>query len=163
MWSNDPVKDIKIRPLGRVDLKTLLEVLDDPKLDHLYGIPSSYGTKFAAWQRGRPVGLLHVNFNSDFHENDVWQVFNIPPAPHAYLIRAQVEEASRGAGIGRALIGFLAEEAEARGCTFIGGMLDWSSDPQARRRFFQRCGFTIAGQDHIGATPSEVAAATPTT
>jgi len=52
-----------------------------------------------------------------------------------------------------------ASEAAARGCTFIGGQIDLSSESTGRRDFFVRCGFDIRDLDNFGATPACVLAA----
>jgi GNAT superfamily N-acetyltransferase len=112
-----------------------------------------------AWSGAEVVGMLTGSFDSDFFEGGAFDSFDLRTAPHAFLDRVHVHESARGAGVGRALIVTYAVEAVARGCTFIGGSVDLSSDPTARRTFFTRMGFSIRDLDNFGAQPSQILSA----
>jgi GNAT superfamily N-acetyltransferase len=118
-----------------------------------------YGT-LVAWSGAKVVGMLTGSFDSDFFESGAFDSFDLRTAPHAFLDRVHVHESARGAGVGRALIVTYAMETVARGCTFIGGSVDLSSDPTARRTFFTRLGFSIRDLDNFGAQPSQILSAT---
>lgn len=137
----------------------MLEESDDfpQQLLHLYRRNRStpYWT-FIAWRGGKVDGVLTGSFDSDFTEGGNFDSFELPPAPHAFLERIHVRESARGVGIGRALIEIYANEASTRGCSFIGGSVDVSSDPTVRKAFFKGLGFTVHGVDNFGAHPTDV-------
>lgn len=148
--------NINIRPLNRRDRAVLIDVIDDYRIQNLYRRPGTYETYFTAHYGEDLVGFVEANLNSDFHGNNAWDKFNLPPRPHAYLIRIHVANHTRGQGIGTALIQRLALEAQDHGCTLLGAMLDTAGDVEARCRFFTNCGFTLAGRDHAVATPADI-------
>lgn len=111
-----------------------------------------------AWRGGEIAGLLSGSFDSNFAGNWAFESFELPPAPHAFLERVHVRGSARRTGVGRALIETYANEAAARGCTFIAGSIDLSSDDRARRAFFEDLGFTIRAHDNFGARTKEVLA-----
>lgn len=139
----------------------LIRMLEDsgdfPKQLLTYYRPGrSRYTTFVASREDEIDGVLTGSFDSDFREGGAFSAFELPPAPHAYLDRIHVRGPARGAGVGRALIETFATEASARGCTFIGGSVDLSSDSTARRMFFGRLGFTIREHDNFGAQPTDI-------
>lgn len=136
----------------------MLERSDDfpQQLLGRYHRGSSRNATLIAWSGGEIVGVLTGSFDSDFFESGAFDSFDLPSAPHAFLDRVHVHESARGAGIGHALIQAYAIEAVERGCTFIGGQIDLSSDSTARRGFFERLGFSIRDLDNFGALPSQV-------
>lgn len=145
----------------RPALRRLLEESDDfPQhlLPYYRRRGSRYET-FVARRAGAIVGVLTGSFDSDFEESGAFASFDLPPAPHAFLDRVHVHESARDAGVGRALIEAYASEAAARGCTFLGGQIDLSSDSTARRAFFERLGFSIRDLDNFGAQPSQILSA----
>jgi len=137
----------------------MLEESEDfpQNLLHLYrrGRFSPYRT-FVAWRGDAIAGVLTGSFNADFAEDRNFDSFELPPEPHAFLERVHVRESARGLGVGRALIEMYANEASARGCSFIGGSIDLSSDPTARKAFFGGLGFEVCELDIFGAHPTDV-------
>ena len=121
-----------------------------------YRGPSSGGATLVAWIAADIVGVLKGSFDSDFAQSGAFDSFNPPPAPHAFIDRVHVHESARGAGVGRALVRMYVREAHARGCTFVGGQVDLSSDSTARRGFFEDLGFSIRSLDNFGARPLEI-------
>ena len=130
------------------------------QLAYLYRRTGGRDHCFTAWHDGQVVGMLSGSFTSTFSGNRAFDSFELPPSPHAFLDRIHVHESERGRGVGTSLVRAYAEEASARGCTFIGGSIDLSSDSSARRAFFERLGFQVRGYDNFGATVNVVLEAT---
>jgi GNAT superfamily N-acetyltransferase len=137
--------------------RMLEEDSDDfpPQLLYLYQRARSPYPTFIARRGGRIDGLLDGSFNLDLADGDAFGAFDLPPEPHAFLTRIQVRRPARD-GVGRALIEAYANAASARGCTFIGGSIDLSSDPTGRIAFFEAVGFTIRQRDNFGARPHDI-------
>lgn len=115
------------------------------------GEPAPPYMVLVAWHGNEIGGMLSGSFDSDLSQSGAFDSFELPPRPHAFLSRVHVHEQVRGMGIGRALVEAYADEALARGCSFIGGSIDLSSDSTDRRAFFERLGFTIREYDNFGA------------
>lgn len=113
-------------------------------------------TTFVAWRGHDVVGVLTGSFDADLSELDEFNDLSVPPGRHAFLERLHVDDSARGLGVGCDLLSFYADEAELRGCTFIGGSIDLSSDPADRKAFFRSRGFSINSRDRFGAYPSDV-------
>ena len=111
---------------------------------------------FVSWSDGAINGVLTGSFDSDLSGIAEFDSFHPPPGPHAFLDRVHVRNSSRGVGVGSSLTESFAHEAAARGCSFIGGSIDLSSDPRKRRAFFTRLGFSINASDRFGAQPTGV-------
>jgi len=126
-----------------------------PELLYLYERARSLYPTFVAWRGGRIVGMLDGWFNTDLADEHAFGTFDLPPAPHAFLTRIQVRQPARD-GVGRALIEAYTNAALERGCTFIGGSIDLSSDQMGRRAFFKALGFTIGEHDDFGARPNDI-------
>jgi GNAT superfamily N-acetyltransferase len=94
-------------------------------------------------------------------ESGAFESYELPVAPHAFLDRIHVHSAERRAGVGGALVAAYGAEAAERGCTFVAGTIDVSSDPAARIRFFKQCGFRVVGQENFGARPADLLGGTP--
>lgn len=129
-------------------------------LVYLYRRTASRYVTLVAWREGEISGVLTGSFDSDFTSNSAFDAFELPRRPHAFLDRIHVRDSARSRGVGRALLEAYASEASERGCTFIGGSIDLSSDPKLRRRFFVRSGFTIRAHDNFGASPIDIITAT---
>ncbi len=123
------------------------------------GAEASRYTTFVARHGEQLDGMLGGTFDADLAATGVFDAFELPPAPHAFLDRIHVREPVRGQGVGRALVEAYAIEALERECTFVGGSIELSSEPTARRAFFDRLGFTIREHDNFGACPADVLAA----
>lgn len=136
----------------------MLEKSDDfpQQLLYLYRRRSNHYGTFVAWRGDKIDGVLTGSFDSDLAESGAFDSFELPPAPHAFLERIHVRESARGVGIGRALIEMYVNEASARGCSFIGGSIDLSSEPTARKAFFEGLGFAVRDFDNFGAHPTDV-------
>lgn len=115
---------------------------------------------FVAWREGEISGVLTGSFDSDFTGKSAFDAFELPRPPHAFLDRIHVRDSVRSRGVGPALLEAYASEVSDRGCSFIGGSIDLSTDPRPRRRFFVRAGFTIRAHDNFGASPIDVINAT---
>ena len=160
-WSTSTMNNVDVRfaeETDRAALGRMLEASDDfpQTLLQYFRRPSSRDVTLVAWSGPEIVGVLKGSFDSNFQESGAFDSFNPPPAPHAFLDRVHVHESARGAGVGRALVRKYVEEALARGCTFVGGQVDLSSDSIARRAFFERLGFSIRALDNFGARPREI-------
>ncbi len=140
--------------------RMLAESEDFPQhLLYLHRRAGSHHTTLVA-RRGEQIdGMLGGSFDADLAVTGVFDVFELPPAPHAFLDRIHVREAARGRGVGRALIEAFAFEAMERECTFIGGSIDLSPGLTARKVFFEGLGFSIREHGNIGADPTGVLAA----
>jgi GNAT superfamily N-acetyltransferase len=161
VWSTQEVDTLRVGLLQETGRPALCRMLEDSEdfpqqLLHLYRRGRSRYVTFVASCGNEIEGVLTGSFDSDFGEGSAFHSFELPPAPHAFLDRIHVRGSARGAGVGRALIETYAEEASARGCTFIGGSVDLSSEPTARRVFFERLGFSIRELDNFGARPTDV-------
>lgn len=150
VWSTCRVNEVRVEFLREIDRPALCQMLEQsesfPRHQLLgYQRPrrlSSVNT-LVAWRGDVIVGMLTGSFDSNLEESGAFDSFEPPPAPHAFLVRLHVHESARGNGVGRALVETYATEAQACGCTFIGGSIDRSSDPTYRRAFFERLGFAI--------------------
>lgn len=136
----------------------MLEDSGDVAFDVLsrYRRPSSLYTTFVAVRGGAIEGMLTGSFDSNVAESGAFESYELPAAPHAFLDRIQVHSAVRHAGVGSALIAAYAEQAAERGCTFVAGTINVSSEPKARIMFFKQCGFRVVGQENFGARPAEI-------
>ncbi|MFB9179924.1 GNAT family N-acetyltransferase [Dactylosporangium sucinum] len=119
----------------------------------------TYHRTYVAWRDGKIDGVLTGSFDADFADSRDFCSFDLPSAPHALLDRVHVRESARGTGVGRALVKIFASEASVRGCSFIGGFIDQSSEATARRLFFERLAFVVSTLDSFGARPTDVLAA----
>jgi GNAT superfamily N-acetyltransferase len=151
----------EVELIAKIDRPALCRMLhesdDFPQhLLYLYQRSSGPHQTFVAWRAGELVGMLTGSFDANLFELPDFDSFELPPAPHALLVRVHVRHSARGVGIGRALIERYATEADARGCTFIGGSVDLSSDSSGRRAFFERLGFLIRDRDSFGAQPWQI-------
>lgn len=111
---------------------------------------------FAAYDGDRLVGLLRASFDSDFTGNDAFAGFDLPAGPHGFVSTINVHPTYRRQGIGRALLLEYARAAEAAGCTFLGGVIDLSTDDTGRRVFFTECGFHTNAWDNFGQTTGQL-------
>ena len=111
---------------------------------------------WAAWRDGEMVGMLTGSYDSDFAESGAFESFAPPSGPHALLVRVHVHESARGQGVGRSLVGAYVGEAVSRGCTFVGGLIDLSSDSTVRRGFFDKLGFSLDDRGDFGALPAQL-------
>lgn len=121
-----------------------------------YRRPGGRYETFVAWRGDAIVGMVTGSYDSDLRESGAFDSFDLPRAPHAFLVRVHVHDDARGSGVGRALITQYVEVAMSRGCTFVGGQIDLSSESTERRVFFERLGFSIREFDNFGALPSQV-------
>lgn len=139
----------------------MLEESDDfpQNLLYLYRRTTYSYETFVAWSEGEVDGVLSGSFKSDFIGDGTFGAFELPPAPHALLERVHVRGSARRQGVGQALIQTFALEASERGCSFIGGLIDQSSDPWARTALFEGLGFSISEVGDVGAQPTAVLAA----
>lgn len=72
-----------------------------------------------------------------------------PDQPELYLHGLVVDRTRSGRGIGRALLDYAVDEARQRGASRV--RLDcWAGGDQALVRYYQRAGFTPAGQVTLG-------------
>lgn len=152
---------LSVRPFQESDRGALLRTLESSRdfpdeLLNLYRRPAVHYETLVAWSRGAIVGMLTGSYDSDFAESGAFESFDPPRAPHAFLVRVHVHEVARGHGVGRALVGSYVGEAVSRGCSFVGGQVDLSSDSTARRAFFENLGFSIRALDNFGALPSQL-------
>ncbi|WP_406071250.1 GNAT family N-acetyltransferase [Micromonospora sp. NBC_01638] len=151
-----------MEPLQETDRPALCRMLEESddfpqRLLYLYRRRrSNHYWTFIAWRGDKVDGVLTGSFDSDFAEGGAFDSFELPPAPHAFLERVHVRESARAMGVGRALIEMYANEASARGCSFIGGSIDLSSEPTARKAFFEGLGFAVSGLENFGAHPTDV-------
>jgi GNAT superfamily N-acetyltransferase len=120
---------------------------------------SPLGQTYVAWDDGAIGGVLTGSFSVDLVDLGTFDAFDIPAAPHAILERVHVHERHRRQGAGRDLIETFVSDASWRGCSFIGGWIDVSSDSRERAAFFESLGFTIFGSDQLGADPIDVLSA----
>lgn len=155
------MNSISIRLIENRDRPALLDLLQSSRdfPQHLLQYHRPGGSHYRAlgvWSAGELVGVLTGSFDSDFRESLAFDSFDPPPAPHAYLDRIHVHENARGQGFGQELVHAYASLAADRGCTFIGGQIDLSSDSTLRRRFFENLGFIIRTYDNFGARPQDV-------
>lgn len=158
-------EDHAVQLIDETERPALLEFLaatpDFPQqLAYLYRRTGGRDHCFMAWHDDQVVGMLSGSFTSAFTGNRAFESFTLPPSPHAFLERIHVSESERGRGVGTSLVRAYAEEASGRGCTFIGGSIDLSSDSSARRAFFEELGFEIRAHDNFGATVDTILAAT---
>ncbi|WP_217134144.1 GNAT family N-acetyltransferase [Leucobacter chinensis] len=151
-----------LRGRDRAALCQMLEGSGDfpQNLVYLYRRTASRYVTLVAWCEGEISGVLTGSFDSDFTGNSAFEAFELPRPPHAFLERIHVRESVRSRGVGRALLEAYASEASERGCTFIGGSIDLSTDPRLRRKFFVGVGFTIRAHDNFGASPIDIITAT---
>lgn len=142
----------------RPALCRMLEESDDFPQEQVsrYRRASSLYWTFTARRVGEIVGMLTGSFDSNLLEVGTFESFDVPPAPHAFLDRIHVRESARRSAVGRALVEAYAMEAVAHGCSFIGGLIDRSSDWTVRSDFFDQIGFSIRDQDILGAHPSQI-------
>jgi GNAT superfamily N-acetyltransferase len=137
--------------------RMLSESRDFPQsLLYLYQRRSGPDENLVAWRGDDIDGVLTGSFGTDLAASGAFDSFELPPRPHAFLTRIHVRAPARRSGIGRALIRAYAVEASERGCTFIGGSIDLSSESIARRSFFEQLGFSIRALDNFGAGTSDV-------
>lgn len=157
---------LRIEFLEEADRPAMCRTLEDSgdvALDVLlrHRRPSSLYTTFVAVRGDAIEGMLTGSFDSNVAESGAFESYELPVAPHAFLDRIHVHSAVRHAGVGGALISAYAAEAAERGCTFIAGTIDVSSDPTARIMFFKQCGFRVVGQENFGARPADLLGRTP--
>lgn len=100
--------------------------------------------------------MLSGGFDSDLAQGGGFDSFELPPPPQAFLDRMHVHDDFRGQGVGTLLLRAYVEEAMRRGCTFIGGQIDLSTDPARRRQFFERRGFSVRDLDNFGSLPEDL-------
>lgn len=152
---------IAIETLLESDRPALLEMLRssrdyrDANID-LYRRPSSRAAVFVARSDDEIIGMLSGGFDSDLVQGGGFDSFDLPTPPQAFLDRMHVHEDFRGMGVGTLLLRTYVEEAVRRGCTFVGGQLDLSSDSTQRRRYFEGRGFSVRDLDNFGARPHEL-------
>lgn len=154
---------IRVEYLARDDRAALCEMLEDEvdfpqNLVYLYQRPSGPDENLLVWRDERIEGLLTGTFRHDFSDNRDFTEFGLPRAPHALLTRIHVRHTARHQGNGEALVAHFAAEADKRGCDFVGGYLDGSSDKTGRRNFFEHLGFTVSRFDNFGARTAEILA-----
>ncbi|GIJ36625.1 GNAT family N-acetyltransferase [Micromonospora sediminimaris] len=155
------VETLRVEFLEEADRPAMCRMLEDSgdvALNVLlrYRRPSSLYTTFVAVRGDAIEGMLTGSFDSNVAESGAFESYELPVAPHAFLDRIYVHSAVRHAGVGGALIAAYAAEAAERGCTFVAGTIDVSSDPAARIMFFKRCGFHVVGQENFGARPADL-------
>jgi GNAT superfamily N-acetyltransferase len=163
---NGRMVTLRVEFLEEVDRPAMCRMLEDSgdvALDVLlrYRHPSSLYMTFVAVRGDAIEGMLTGSFDSNVAESGAFESYELPVAPHAFLDRIHVHSAVRHTGVGGALIAAYAAEAAERGCTFVGGTIDVSSDPAARVLFFKRCDFRVVGQENFGARPSDLLGRTP--
>lgn len=146
-----------------VDLPALYRMLEDSddfpqNLLYLYRRGGTAHPAFVAWRGNAVEGFLSGSFDADFRGERAFDSFELPTPPHAFLERVHVHPRARNRGVGRALIEEYAAAAVRRGCTFIGGSIDLSSEPTLRRIFFENLGFVVEGHDNFGVQPTDILA-----
>lgn len=165
MWCAGLVSSASIQLLSAVGRPRVVEMLrEDPDIDSsiadFYASRRTWDEDYVAWTHDRAVAMMTASFGLDFTDQHSYRLLDLPDAPHALLHRLFVRASERYTGVGTALLRHLAEEATARGCTYVVGYLDRTSDQTNRRRFFERRGFSIAADGALGATPYEILART---
>lgn len=162
VWSTLTVETTQIALLDEGDRPALCDMLESSN-DFPHQLLSHYSR--GGLGRHRPlvakagsevIGMLAGSFDSDFSESGTFDSCDLPPAPHAFLDRVHVHESARKSGVGRRLVLEYSALAAVRGCTFIGGSIDISTDSRARRTFFESLGFEIRELDNFGAEPSGI-------
>lgn len=156
------MNQLSVRPIEEPEREALLTMLESSRdfprqMLGSYRRPAARYETLTASHRGAIVGVLTGSYDSDLSQGGGFDSFDLPPAPHAFLVRIHVHETVRGGGVGRRLIDSYVREAVARRCTFVGGQLDLSSDATARRAFFEGLGFEVRDLDNFGALPSQLA------
>lgn len=121
-----------------------------------YASPNAWDVDYVVRFNDQIDGVMTFSFGLDFTDNHSYRLLDLPASPHAVIHRIFVRVSERGRGVGPRLIRELAQEAVARGCTFIVGSLDRTSEVAERRRFFSKVGFTVARDDTFGAAPGHV-------
>lgn len=161
VWSTWKVAAARVEFFQEADRPALCRMLEnsDDFPQHLLYLYRRAGSRYATFvaRHGDKIdGMLGGSFDADFTENRDFDTFDLPPEPHALLDRIHVRRPARSLGVGRALMAAYVNEVSARGCTFIGGSIDLSSEPTARRAFFERLGFAITNIDNFGARPIDI-------
>ncbi|WP_022906591.1 GNAT family N-acetyltransferase [Curtobacterium sp. B18] len=110
----------------------------------------------AAWNAGAIEGVVTGTFGSDFQGDPSFGSLDLPPGPHAFLTRIYVAPAARRRGVGLDLLKAFADEALARRCEYVAGVVDLSSEYAEREEFFTASGFAISDDHMIGALATEV-------
>jgi|GEM_PF-4149927 len=161
MWWNGTVVETRIEVLAEADRTALCQMLAESEdfPDNLLGLyrrGRNGDLTLVSWRDDEIDAVLTGSFNSDLTGIADFDSFDPPRGRHAFIDRLHVRNSSRRMGVGSALIESFADEAAVRGCSFIGGSIDQSSDSRQRLAFFERLGFGINELLRIGAQPSDI-------
>ena len=119
----------------------------------------------AETEAGEIVGVLTLRMGQEGY-NERFEAFHGLPGPRALIDQIGVAESMRCQGVGRMLMRAAAEEVRSRGGQRIALMVDWSTMPAGRVRFFHACGMWSLRKDRdddlFGAEVDEILAATAT-
>ena len=142
VWTAGPDEAVEVaRLFGRFrDWFGRTEPSDEVFLEGAERLIASHDAEYllAARTRGaEPEGVCQLRFR--------WGLWY--GAPDCLLEDLYVEDAARGAGLGRALVELALERASARGCARI--ELDVSEENTPARRLYERFGFA-SGQPGMG-------------
>ena len=81
--------------------------------------------------------------------------FDPPAAPHAFLERMHVHDGFGGNGVGTQLLHAYVAEAASRGCAFVGGQLDLTSETTSAGST-SNAAVSQRDLDNFGARPDEL-------
>lgn len=109
-----------------------------------------------AWNAGAIEGVVTGTFGFDYRDNPSFDSLELPTGPHAFLTRIYVTPTVRRRGVGLDLLEAFADEALARRCAYVAGVVDQSSRHEEREKFFTNTGFVISDDHMIGARATEV-------
>lgn len=119
----------------------------------------------AQTEAGETVGVLTLRMWPEGY-NERFEAFHGLPGPQTLINQIGVAESMRYQGVGRMLMRAAAEEVRRRGGQRIALMVDWSTMPAGRVRFFHACGLRSLRKDRdddlLGAEVVEVLEATAT-
>ncbi|MEV5208219.1 GNAT family N-acetyltransferase [Micromonospora sp. NPDC053740] len=140
-------KPVTVRLAQGDEREHYISLFEECGLDVYYMRMESNDNKYVVYvaedASGTIVGALEGTFDAGYPDD-------VPPGvemPQAWLSNLGVLPDNRRQNVGRMLVHRFAQDATARGLTYVAGLPDQHTDDQGRLGFFERCGLTVITSD----------------